>query len=118
MDKRAVKKALLKVTDKTPDKPALVALPATDPSGGEDFAASNAQLLADDSEFVMRPWSGAGEPLPIVEGRGCYVRDADGKEYADFTSGYFVNQAGHSHPAVIDAAIDQLRKVSQVSGRH
>ncbi len=79
---------------------------------------SNAQLLADDSEFVLRPWTAAGEPLPIVEAHGTHVRDADGRVYMDFTSGYFVNQAGHSHPRVISATIAQLHKVSQVSGRH
>jgi 4-aminobutyrate aminotransferase-like enzyme len=91
---------------------ALVSLPA------DERTQSNEQLLADDAQFVMRPWTAAGEPLPIVEAHGSYVRDADGRVYMDFTSGYFVNQAGHSHPRVISAAIAQLHKVSQVSGRH
>ncbi|MBI4508247.1 MAG: aspartate aminotransferase family protein [Deltaproteobacteria bacterium] len=91
----------------------LIALPTK-----EAPQSSNEELLASDSEYVLRPWTGAGEPLPIVEGHGIYVKDADGKLYMDFTSGYFVNQAGHSHPKVIAAAIDQLQKVSQVSGRH
>jgi 4-aminobutyrate aminotransferase-like enzyme len=90
----------------------LVSLPALPAS------RSNAELLADDSEFVMRPWTAAGEPLPIVEGHGTVVRDGDGKTYLDFTSGYFVNQAGHSHPRVIQAVVRQMHKVSQVSGRH
>ena len=90
----------------------LVSLPA------DERTQSNEQLLADDSQFVMRPWTAAGEPLPIVEAHGTFVRDADGKVYMDFTSGYFVNQAGHSHPRVISAAVAQLHKVSQVSGRH
>jgi 4-aminobutyrate aminotransferase-like enzyme len=90
----------------------LVSLPA------DERTQSNEQLLADDSQYVMRPWTAAGEPLPIVEAHGTFVRDADGKVYMDFTSGYFVNQAGHSHPRVISAAVAQLHKVSQVSGRH
>ena len=90
----------------------LVSLPA------DERTQSNEQLLADDAQFVMRPWTAAGEPLPIVEAHGSYVRDADGRVYMDFTSGYFVNQAGHSHPRVISAAVAQLHKVSQVSGRH
>jgi len=88
------------------------------PSLAVSRRTSNARLLADDTEFVMRPWSGAGEPLPIVEGKGIYVLDADGQQYMDFTSGYFVNQAGHTHPRVVAAAIEQLLRVSQVSGRH
>jgi 4-aminobutyrate aminotransferase-like enzyme len=92
---------------------ALVGLPVESKS-----TRSNAELLADDSEFVLRPWTAAGEPLPIVEAHGTVVRDGDGKTYLDFTSGYFVNQAGHSHPRVISAVVRQMHRVSQVSGRH
>jgi 4-aminobutyrate aminotransferase-like enzyme len=48
----------------------------------------------------------------------CYVTDAFGKRFLDFTSGYFVNQAGHCNPKVMAAAKAQLDKVTQVSGRH
>jgi 4-aminobutyrate aminotransferase-like enzyme len=79
---------------------------------------TNAELLALDEKYILRPWPTSNEPLPIVEARGSTVIDADGHEYIDFTSGYFVNNAGHSHPKVIAAAKAQLDKVSQVSGRH
>ena len=75
-------------------------------------------LLSRDGRYVVRPWSGTGEPVPVVEARDCVVTDANGKEFIDFTSGYFVNQAGHCHPRVVKAAQDQLTKVTQVSGRH
>lgn len=78
----------------------------------------HADLLARDDKYILRPWSKVNEPLPIVKAKGCYVTSADGKSYLDFTSGYFVNQAGHSHPKVIAAATAQLHEVSQVSGRH
>lgn len=79
---------------------------------------SNDDLLARDRNVVLRPWALINEPLPIVAARGCYVVDADGKQYLDFTSGYFVNVVGHSHPRIIAAAKAQLDQVSQVSGRH
>ena len=75
-------------------------------------------LLERDEKVVLRPWSASGEPVPIVSAQGCVVTDADGKEFLDFTSGYFVNNAGHCHPKVMKAAADQLTKVTQVSGRH
>jgi 4-aminobutyrate aminotransferase-like enzyme len=75
-------------------------------------------LLSRDGRYVVRPWSGTGEPVPVVEARDCVLTDANGKEFIDFTSGYFVNQAGHCHPRVVKAAQDQLTKVTQVSGRH
>lgn len=76
------------------------------------------ELLARDSENVLRPWSGTGEPVPVVEAQGCTVTDAYGKKFIDFTAGYFVNQAGHCHPRVAKAATEQMTKVMQVSGRH
>jgi 4-aminobutyrate aminotransferase / (S)-3-amino-2-methylpropionate transaminase / 5-aminovalerate transaminase len=76
------------------------------------------QLLAKDAKYVLRPWPKKNEPVPIVKASGCVVTDADGNDFIDFTSGYFVNNAGHSHPRVIDAAVKQLHEVSQVSGRH
>jgi len=76
------------------------------------------RLVARDAKYILRPWSGSGEPVPIVEAKGCTVTDAYGKEFIDFTTGYFVNQAGHCHPRVIQAATQQLSRVTQVSGRH
>lgn len=81
----------------------------------KSFAAS---LLARDAANVCRPWSGTGEPVPIVEGKGATIKDAAGQEFIDFTSGYFVNNAGHCHPRVTGAAKEQLDKITQVSGRH
>jgi 4-aminobutyrate aminotransferase-like enzyme len=87
----------------------------TDPSPSE---ADAADILAKDSRYILRPWSGTNEPVPIVRAKGCVVTDAAGKDFLDFTTGYFVNNAGHSHPRIIAAAAAQLHQVSQVSGRH
>jgi 4-aminobutyrate aminotransferase-like enzyme len=75
-------------------------------------------ILSRDSRYVVRPWSGSGEPVPVVDAKDCVVTDASGKKFIDFTSGYFVNQAGHCHPRIVKAATEQLSKVCQVSGRH
>jgi 4-aminobutyrate aminotransferase-like enzyme len=72
-----------------------------------------------DTQYVMRPWSHpAGEPVIIAKARGCVVTDVHGKDYLDFTAGYFVNNAGHCHPRIIEAATRQLGEVLQVSGKH
>lgn len=76
------------------------------------------ELLARDEMYVLRPWTGTKEPVPVVEGKGCVIKDAYGDEFLDFTSGYFVNQAGHCHPKVVAAATAQLSRITQVSGRH
>ncbi len=76
-------------------------------------------IEAKDRQFVMRPWSHPpGEPVIIDHARGCVVTDVHGKSYLDFTSGYFVNNAGHCHPRIVEAATRQLHRVLQVSGKH
>ncbi|MEM9493451.1 MAG: aspartate aminotransferase family protein, partial [Myxococcota bacterium] len=80
-----------------------------------DESVADGELVARDSKNVLRPWSGG--PVAIVKGEDCVVTDADGVEYLDFTSGYFVNQVGHCHPRIIAAATEQMSQVTQVSGK-
>lgn len=54
-------------------------------------------------------------PVTLVEGRGSRVRDAEGKEYVDALGGIAVNALGHCHPAVVDAIVDQARKLIHVT---
>jgi 4-aminobutyrate aminotransferase / (S)-3-amino-2-methylpropionate transaminase / 5-aminovalerate transaminase len=85
---------------------------------GEQNPDANA-LEAADEKYVMRPWTHpAGEPVIIAKARGCVVTDVHGKDYLDLTAGYFVNNAGHCHPRIIEAATKQLGEVLQVSGKH
>jgi 4-aminobutyrate aminotransferase len=42
-------------------------------------------------------------PLVVDSAQGCIIRDLDGNEYIDFTSGQGVMNVGHSHPRVIEA---------------
>jgi 4-aminobutyrate aminotransferase/(S)-3-amino-2-methylpropionate transaminase len=85
---------------------------------GEPTPDADAIEAADDT-YVMRPWTHpAGEPVIIARARGCVVTDVHGKDYLDLTAGYFVNNAGHCHPRIIEAATRQLGQVLQVSGKH
>src|SRR5687768_7668428 len=78
-----------------------------------------AQLEADDKQYVMRPWTHpAGEPVIVAKAKNCVITDIHGKDYLDFTAGYFVNAAGHCHPKIAEAATRQLGEVLQVSGKH
>lgn len=51
----------------------------------------------------------------MVEGSGCVLKDADGKEYLDFLAGIAVCSLGHCHPAVTRAICDQAGKLVHVS---
>ncbi|WP_050988488.1 acetylornithine transaminase, partial [Streptomyces xiaopingdaonensis] len=53
--------------------------------------------------------------LPLVEGEGMRVRDAEGNEYLDFFAGIAVNALGTAHPAVVDAVSAQVARLGHVS---
>jgi ornithine--oxo-acid transaminase len=53
-------------------------------------------------------------PLPVVisKAKGVWVWDADGKKYIDMLSSYSAINQGHLHPKIVQAAKDQLDRVS------
>lgn len=67
-----------------------------------------------------QPWMPLGvssnfrsyEPYPmfIAEAQGARVRDLDGNEYIDFNLCFGALMAGHSHPVVVRAVEQQLKK--------
>ncbi|NVB77048.1 MAG: aspartate aminotransferase family protein [Kofleriaceae bacterium] len=76
-------------------------------------------IEAADQKYVMRPWTHPkGEPVIVAKAKGCTVTDVHGKQYLDLTAGYFVNNAGHCHPRIAEAASKQMHEVLQVSGKH
>jgi len=84
-----------------------------------DDLTDAAAIEREDEQYVMRPWPHpAGEPVIVAKAKGCTITDIHGKEYLDLTAGYFVNNAGHCHPRIIEAATKQLHDVLQVSGKH
>jgi 4-aminobutyrate aminotransferase-like enzyme len=42
-------------------------------------------------------------PVAFESGSGCILRDVDGNEYIDFSSGIYVTTLGHCHPRVSEA---------------
>ena len=42
-------------------------------------------------------------PVSFESGEGCVLRDVDGNEYIDFSSGIYVTTLGHCHPKVNEA---------------
>jgi 4-aminobutyrate aminotransferase len=48
--------------------------------------------------------------LRVVSGHGCWVVDADGTEYLDFTAGIAAASTGHCHPKVVEAIADQAAR--------
>jgi len=56
-------------------------------------------------------------PLPVVleKGEGIFVWDVEGKKYFDFLSAYSAVNQGHCHPKIINAMIEQAKKLTLTS---
>ncbi len=56
-------------------------------------------------------------PIPVVldKGEGVFLFDVDGKKYFDFLSGYSAVNQGHCHPRIINALIEQSKKLTLTS---
>jgi acetylornithine/N-succinyldiaminopimelate aminotransferase len=80
---------------------------------GTQVAPGLEHVAEDEHSYLM----GTFKRLPVVltEGRGCTVKDADGREYLDLVAGIAVNILGHSHPAVVGALTDQAQRLVHVS---
>jgi len=48
--------------------------------------------------------------LIVNEAEGVYLKDHDGKEYLDFTSGGQTSNLGHKHPAILNSVKDQIQR--------
>ncbi|MCT4639443.1 MAG: ornithine--oxo-acid transaminase [Bacteroidales bacterium] len=56
-------------------------------------------------------------PLPVVleRGEGVFVWDTDGNKYYDFLSAYSAVNQGHCHPKIVDAMVEQAKKLTLTS---
>jgi 4-aminobutyrate aminotransferase-like enzyme len=78
--------------------------------------ASSADILQGQREYLLPAMMHMyAEPLALVEGDGCRVWDADGKEYLDLFSGILTTSIGHCHPRIIERVTDQMNRLGHVS---
>jgi acetylornithine/N-succinyldiaminopimelate aminotransferase len=69
---------------------------------------TQAELIAATDEYLIPNYG--TRLLAISRGEGSRVWDADGKEYLDFFAGFGgAGVAGHAHPKIVDAVIEQAR---------
>jgi len=74
------------------------------------------QLLAKKKNFLVPcVYHFYQRPPVLVRGEGAYLFDAEGRRYLDCYSGVTVVSAGHSNPEILDAAIDQLRRLQHTT---
>ena len=74
---------------------------------------TSAELAAADREYVLHPLldSGVSDRIVMVDGDGCRLTDADGREYLDATGGLWLAQVGHGRDELAAAAAAQMRRI-------
>ena len=65
----------------------------------------------EDYKKYLSPALAKSTDLVISSGKGLYITDVNGKTYIDCVQGIAVNALGHCHPAVVDAVIEQTKKL-------
>ena len=55
------------------------------------------------------------DPIALVRGEGSYVWDEAGNKYLDAFGGVLTVSVGHANPTVVNAIVDQVRKISHTS---
>ncbi|KAJ5754548.1 2-2-dialkylglycine decarboxylase [Penicillium manginii] len=53
-------------------------------------------------------------PVKIVNARGTYIIDSDGRQILDFTSGQRSSLLGHSHPEIVEVVKNQIETVDHL----
>lgn len=71
------------------------------------------EIMAMDNQYVMHTYGRL--PIVLVRGEGCFVYDADGKEYLDLVAGIAVNGLGHCPPKVVEAICKQAGTLMHTS---
>jgi predicted acetylornithine/succinylornithine family transaminase len=74
---------------------------------------STSEIAALTDQYVMKTYGRL--PLAFVRGEGCWLWDAEGKEYLDFLAGISVLGTGHCHPQVVAAICQQAGMLMHTS---
>ncbi|MDY6862888.1 MAG: aminotransferase class III-fold pyridoxal phosphate-dependent enzyme, partial [Thermodesulfobacteriota bacterium] len=73
----------------------------------------NKKIITETEKYVFNTY--IRFPLAIEKGDGMKVRDVEGNEFLDFTSGLAVNNSGHCHPKIVNAIKKQAEKLGHIS---
>ena len=68
-----------------------------------------------DYKKYLSPALSKSTDLIMEKAQGMYITDVNGDTYLDFVQGIAVNAFGHSHPKIVQAAKDQIDKLTTAS---
>ncbi len=75
-----------------------------------------ARAIIERDEAILSPSLTRPYPFVAQKGRGVWVKDPDGNEFLDFTSGIAVTTTGHCHPRIVRAIRRQAGELLHMSG--
>jgi alanine-glyoxylate transaminase / (R)-3-amino-2-methylpropionate-pyruvate transaminase len=87
-----------------------VPAPYSGPSLDEVHAARERYLNPALAPFLLYK-----KPIMVTQGKMQYVWDDQGKRYLDAFGGIVTVSVGHAHPKVLEAGIEQMKKVQHLS---
>lgn len=78
-----------------------------------DESRTASELAAIDRELIIHPYlpRAVEERVVMVEGEGCRLRDAEGRQYLDATGGLWLAQIGHGRREIAEAAARQMERL-------
>lgn len=74
--------------------------------------SQTAQLLEQSKQLLTPNYARQG--VVMSRGEGCWVWDTEGRKYLDLFAGFGGGVLGHCHPALVQAASEQFRKLWHV----
>jgi len=81
-----------------------------------DKKLSNADVTAKHKQYLFASTATYYEqPVALESGKGCHVRDYDGKQYLDFFGGILTVSVGHANEKVNAAVRAQMERLGHVS---
>ena len=75
----------------------------------------NAKAVIDRDAVVVSPSSTRPYPLVPARGEGAIIEDVDGNRFLDCAAGIAVASAGHSHPDVVHAIVEQAHRCLHIA---
>jgi putrescine aminotransferase len=78
-----------------------------------DVDIATQEIVQRDRGLLIHPYlaTTTTERVVMREGRGCLLRDIEGREYLDATGGLWLAQIGHGRPEIAEAAAEQMRRL-------
>lgn len=71
------------------------------------------EIKVEEQNYLMHTYNRFD--VAMESGQGCYLKDVNGKEYLDLTSGIGVNCLGHNHPVLVKAIQKQVATMMECS---